>query len=978
MRVFRFALSLLAATALVAQLPQGVDLQALKQAASAAAQGSSVGSADAVPSRSSSLPTLSNTTEDTERQRTDDEKLDQEIQAMKRRERGPRRFGADLFMVRQRGSAATEGGIADDYVLGTGDRLNLNVFGSATFELPVQVDGRGEIVIPKVGTAKVGGLTLGKAKAAMQSLLSRNFSRSTLDLQVTKLREVRVFVMGEVYRPGSYLVSSLSSLVNVLSLAGGPTAVGSYRDIRVMRGGRQVFSLDLYPLRAEGLGNPNVALQSGDTVFVPMAQNQVILEGTFARVALAPVQDIADEQILKLGHLEDEDEALLEQEILRLEFQLAQVPREAGKAEKPADSSGTMDQPKAQDYWMGLMPKAQAAPSGSDAKVRTASGQEPLALGDRLAIETRLAQLKRVLAALKIRPRGDHRLRREPLAGQEPVDESLPEWRRLWDLKGVAPRMVFEMKAGETATDALRYAGGLLPDSSPDTMTLRHHGVDGTLQVFNVPVTGGTSVALGWGDVLSALPRRWPQERAVTVLGWVRVPGLFARTEGLKVGDLLARDSQVLPDTYLAKGEIVRTSVDGATSFLSFDVAKAVQQDPTQNVLLEDRDRVELYRLEDLRLPKTVKLLGPMTRPGLFGFHEGMRASDLIFRAGIPLKSADRYAAELARSRNGKPSEVTRLDLAKLLFTETGSPAVPQDDAVNPLLEADDQISLFEKPDYLVHRTVRVFGQVARPGSYTMDTDHPKLSQVIKRAGGFTLEAMPRAGIFLRSLGRNNTSDAEDPEKLLEQLKRPEATPQETLGSFAPGQDSSSSLKVLAQQAQDPRSKGVNDILDRLNETRRSPTTGQLLRGPLMHGLLTGSLTRMVVNFDAIAKGSAEADVELQDGDEIIIPRATDAVYVVGETASPFATYKVQQGMKVADLLKLAGGTTRNADTGSIRLLKADGRILDSWVEGRAVEPGDTVLVPQLFHRDTSWQENLQALTPLALILNALATSGHL
>ena len=68
--------------------------------------------------------------------------------------------------------------------------------------------------------------------------------------------------MGEVYRPGSYLVSSLSSLVNVLSLAGGPTAVGSYRDIRVMRGGRQVFSLDLYPLRAEGLGNPNMALIS--------------------------------------------------------------------------------------------------------------------------------------------------------------------------------------------------------------------------------------------------------------------------------------------------------------------------------------------------------------------------------------------------------------------------------------------------------------------------------------------------------------------------------------------------------------------------------------------------------------------------------------------------------------------------------------------------------------------------------------------
>jgi hypothetical protein len=82
--------------------------------------------------------------------------------------------------------------------------------------------------------------------------------------------------------------------------------------------------------------------------------------------------------------------------------------------------------------------------------------------------------------------------------------------------------------------------------------------------------------------------------------------------------------------------------------------------------------------------------------------------------------------------------------------------------------------------------------------------------------------------------------------------------------------------------------------------------------------------------------------------------------------------------MKVSDILRLAGGTTRNADTSNIRLLKADGRIIDSWVEGKAVEPGDTVLVPQRFRRDYSWQENLTALMPVALVLSTLAASGHL
>lgn len=970
MRMSSIGGALLLSVSLWAQLPQGLDLQALRQAAGA--QGT-IGTADAVPTRGTGTAMAAPTVEESARNRAEDEKLDEEIRRLKRREKGPKRFGADLFLVRQRGSAATEGGIAEDYVLGTGDRLNLNVFGSATFDLPVQVDGRGEIVIPKVGTAKVGGLTLSRAKTVVQGLVGRNFSRSTVDLQVTKLREVRVFVLGEVYKPGSYLVSSLSSLVNVLSLAGGPTGVGSYRDIRVMRGGRQVAGLDLYPLRAEGLGNPNVALQNGDTVFVPMAQNQVMLEGAFARVALAPVAEVEDEQLLLLNDLADQDKEMLEREIRRLEFQLMQEPRETDKDGKVLKQAETSDRTQAPNYWLGLMPSSVPPPSSqsTDPKARAANGTEAPALEERLAVEARVGQLKRLLAALSIQARGDHRLRKEPVVGQEPRDESLPEWRRLWDLKGIAPRMQFEMKAGETTADALRYAGGLLPESAPASLTLRKRGADGAFEAVDVPLAKGTPAPLGWGDVLSALPvRSSSADRGVTVVGWVRVPGVFACTNGLRVGDLLARESQILPDTYQARGEIVRTLPDGTTRFLSFDVAKAMQGDPAHNLGLEGRDRVELYRLQDLRLPKTVKVLGPVTRPGLFTFHEGMRASDLIFRAGLPLKSADRFTAELGRSRDGKPSEIIRLDLSRLLSTESGSPVALLDDAVNPRLQADDQLSLFERPDYRVHRTVRVIGQVVRPGSYTMDSDKPTLAQLIQRAGGLTREAMPKAGVFLRNIGGNNLPEQEDPAKQIEALKKVQMRTQAPTGPGFNGDAGSS--RLLVQQAQDPSSKGVNDILERLNETRRQAATGQLLRGPLMHGLMTGALNRMVVNFDAALQGDPKTDVELEDGDEIIIPRATDAAYVVGETASPFATYKVVKGMRVSDLLKLAGGPTRNADSSNIRLLKADGRILDSWVEGKAVEPGDTVLVPQRFRRDSSWQENLQALTPIAILLSTL------
>lgn len=913
-----------ASTAVFAQLPSGLDLQALKQAAASAGVQVPGTQADAVPSKGVTLPPPATQGQDL----TAEEKLDREIKAMKAREKGPRRFAADLFDQRQRGTAATEGGIAEDYVLGTGDQLSLNVFGSATFDLPVQVDGRGEIVIPKVGTAKVGGLTLGRAKQVVQGVVGRNFSRSTVDLQVTQLREVRVFVLGEVYKPGSYLVSSLSSLVNVLSLAGGPTAVGSYRDIRVMRGGKPVFSLDLYPLRAEGLGNANVALQSGDTVFVPLAQNQVLLEGAFQRVVASEARAGEKEQ----PGVEDQDLDPLKDRRDRIQREIKAI--EAQLAPRPDSTNGeaaTGSEPSVQPQTQTQTQVSQPVP--------------PLSLTERSDLEDRLSFLKRQWVRFKDAPPSDHRLQIDPetnlpYASAED-DGNRPDWLRRWEQSGRPPVMQFEMKPGETAADALRFAGGFAPEAGEGTLTLRHLDASGVIRGQEVPSGESARVGLGRGDVLSAPIRRERTGPVVELAGWVRVPGIYARTEGLRVGDLLRRESQVLPDTYRARGEIVHTALDGTTRFQTFDVDRALAGDAAHNLLLEDRDRVELFRLEDLRLPRLVTVTGPVARPGTFRFHEGMRASDLIFRAGVPTKSADLLVAELAHAREGEASDVIRLDLAKLLSTEAASPVALMDDAINPRIRPDDQLNLFAKPDFKIHRVIRLSGQVARPGTYTLDSDHPRLSEAIRRAGGLTPQAMPSAAIFLRRLSTKDPS-----------LQR--------------------AAEESGLSALDPTAKGINEILERLNETKRQPVTGKLLKNPLLHGLMAGNLNRMVVDFGGALKGDVQADVELEDGDEIIIPRATEAAYVVGETASPFATYKVRSGMKVADLLKLAGGTTRNADTSNIRLLKADGRILDSWVEGKPVEPGDTVLVPQRFRRDTNWQENLQALTPLALILNAV------
>ncbi|NWJ41656.1 MAG: SLBB domain-containing protein [Geothrix sp.] len=786
-----------------AQTPSELDLQNLKQYVGAP-QNQIQQAPDATPNKGALTPKTAEG-KDAEENRTglskeelqyrENAKAETEIKALKARDKGPRRFAADLFDTRQANpSATTDGGIAEDYVLGAGDVLSVNVYGSATFDVPAQVDGRGEIVIPKVGSVKVAGLSLGKAKQAVQGLVARQFSRANVDLQVMKLREVRVFVLGEVYKGGSFLVSSLSSLVNVLGLSGGPTSAGSFRDIRVVRGGQVIHHLDLYPLRAEGRGNVNFSLQSGDVIFVPIVGIRVLMEGAFLRVA-AP-------------------------------------SRETGEG---------------------------------------------------------------------------------------------------------ATGIQLELKGQESALDAVRFMGGLLPTAYSSFLTLQRVDPNGVISVQNIPNTDQAlrDTRLFFNDVVRALVQTERTEGVVEVAGRIRVPGRFAHKPGLRVRDLLAGQEQLLPDTYLGRGELVRTYRDERQELLTFDVAKALEGDVSHNLALEPRDRLTFYTITDFRLPRKVTVIGPFTHPGTFDWFEGMRASDLVFRAGIPQLSANRYYAELAHTKDGKPSQVLRLDLERLLSTEAGSPVSLRDDTLNPRVDPYDTLSLYEKPDYRTHRVVHIGGQVARPGTYVLDQDKPTLSQLIQRAGGLTPEAMPKAGIFLRSL----------------------------------------------QGGGDPQAKGVADILGRLNETKllveRETSAGQaqktaLFRPPILHGLSDAKLNRMVVNFEGALKGDRGQDVEMLDGDDVIIPRQTDAAYVVGETASPFATYKVVPGSKVADLLKTAGGLTRNADSWNIRLVKADGRIVDSWVNGKTVEPGDTVIVPQRIRRDTAWQDDLAALTPIALLLNAI------
>ena len=371
---------------------------------------------------------------------------------------------------------------------------------------------------------------------------------------------------------------------------------------------------------------------------------------------------------------------------------------------------------------------------------------------------------------------------------------------------------------------------------------------------------------------------------------------------------------------------------------------KAFSGDPKHNLELEDKDVVEVFKVDRMRLPEQVALNGPFTAAGTFPLHKDMRVSDLVFKAGIPKLSANRFIAELARSQYGKPSLISKLELSGLLSSEEGSPLNLPDDKLNPLLAPDDIVTVYEKPGFRIHRAIKILGQVEKPGTYILDSEKPTLSDAIARAGGLLPDAMPSAGIFLRTLGGTEVDD------------------------------------LLASNG----TKGVSDILERMSETKivelrstggtsNAPSAPPILfKAPVLHGLGSMKLNRVITDFNKAIKKDRSADLELVDGDEIIIPKQTETAMIIGETTSPFALFDVHGGMAVSTMLKAAGGLTNNADSKNIRLLKANGQIYDSWVKFRTVEPGDSLLVPQRIRRETAWQDNMQALMPVAMLLNAL------
>lgn len=180
-----------------------------------------------------------------------------------------RQFGYDLF--RQPPSTfapADRVPVGPDYVLGPGDELRVTIWGNIEGQWNVVVDRDGKISLPKVGIIGVTGLTYGEFKETLNKELSKYYTNFQMNVSMGPLRTIRVYIVGNAARPGAYTVSSLSTLVNSLFEAGGPSKTGTMRNIDVKRNGKNVVQFDMYDFLLKGNKTKDVRLMPEDVIFI--------------------------------------------------------------------------------------------------------------------------------------------------------------------------------------------------------------------------------------------------------------------------------------------------------------------------------------------------------------------------------------------------------------------------------------------------------------------------------------------------------------------------------------------------------------------------------------------------------------------------------------------------------------------------------------------------------------------------------------
>ncbi len=608
------------------------------------------------------------------------------------RDKAPERFGINILTsgARDSGAVPMDLPVGPDYVVGPGDGLAIDLWGGVSQRLQRTVDREGRISLPEYGPILVSGKTLGEVQLTVQQLLRTQLRDISTDVSLSRLRTVRVYVVGEVGEPGAYDISSLSSPLNALVAAGGLTEHGSLRLIKHYRGKQLIEVVDAYDLLLRGVRLDEVKLENGDSLLVPPVGPQITIEGMVRRPAIYELRGSTSlEEALELAGGVLPAAALKHVEVERLVAHENRTMLSLDLSEKP-------DSDEAQ------------------ARLKSFYVQD----GDRIHI-------------FPIAPYNDQAIY----------------------LQGHVLRPGrYSFRKGMTVRDLITSYSDLLPEPAGNyAEIIRLNPPDNRPSVESFDLSAALSNA-GNAPILEPLDTirifsKYDFEPApdVRIDGEVRIPGQYITSGQAHFRDAIFLAGGVTADASMDSAQVYRSGRDGILTILSVNLGDALAGKSADNLVLQPHDRIVVHRNTTKAEPPAVYVKGDIANPGRYPLTANMRVEDLIRAAGGLKPSADSQSAVLTHREEKQTGETEVESLNVNLSAVMAGHA----DENKPLVNGD-VLTIREKPDWIdMGATVTLRGEVEHPGTYGIGPGET-LSSVLAKAGGFTTQAYPYGIVLTR------------------------------------------------------------------------------------------------------------------------------------------------------------------------------------------------------------------------------------
>ena len=619
-------------------------------------------------------------------------------------------FGYDIFNNNPYANQqALVGNIDPGYLIGPGDELRVYMWGDAELQFEGKVDINGNLFIPNVGQVFVSGTSYENLIDRMKEYLSKFYSGLKanppgifLDVSLTKLRPIRIMLMGESNNPGSQMINAFATTINALYASGGIKTTGSLREIKVFRNNKFISSIDLYDYLIKGTVSEDKRLVNNDVVFIQSRMNSITLTG--------------------------------------------EVNREAIYELKP--NEGLMD---LIGFAGGLKPTADE--SITIRRLKSIMSRNPDSVYDREIISVDYNELMLQGNNFRLQD-GDEIVFGRVLDKLDNVVKISGSVFRPGD---------YQFQPGMTIKQLISNSGGPRPNTYFDKVDLYRKDQDGKLkfqslslanilgednQVDNIQLQPDDSLKIYNKSELKLL-------EMVSIEGFLDEPKSVLWRENLSLYDLIFMSANVVDLEYqnrilTSRADLLRYQ-EGKTDYQLIPFSLDSVLNKQFDVLLKPKDRVILYsRSINEELDKYVVVTGAVRNSGRYLLSDDMTVEDLIIQAGGFLKNSFKDSVTVSR----EDFDYTGNKLATAYKVKTdmnyflGLQSKANDSFV---LKNNDHISVDLIPGSGEQRKVKISGEVKYPGDYYLESKGETLTKIINRAGGLSPNVYVSGARFYRN-----------------------------------------------------------------------------------------------------------------------------------------------------------------------------------------------------------------------------------